>query len=143
MSDNPERITFESLLKSKTSYYCINMIPTNRQPWYNRQKEGQSYRYNPNSDKEFKALLFTSSHQRNILFITISIIRSYSKNTSHNPNYDSSTGRSYNLNSRCDSFNPPHIYIRVIPNDWNTSLLDSDDPLHVFNDGLKDKLIYT
>ena len=142
MSDNPQRIPFESLLTSE-NYYCINTIPPNKQAWYNRQKKGQSYRYNPNSDKEFKALLFTSSLQPTILFISISIIKSYSKNSSHNPNYDSSSGRSYNLNSRCDSFNLPRIFIRLIPKDWDTSLLDSNDPLHIFNNGLKDQLNYT
>jgi len=141
MSDNPGRIAFEELLKPKT-YYCINKILPNRQAWYNRQKEGKPYRYNPNSDKEFNVRLFTSSYQPNILFISISTIKRNSKQSSHNPNYDSSTGRSYNLNSRCDSFNSPCIFIRFIPDDWDTALLGSDDPLYVFNDGLNDQLQY-
>jgi hypothetical protein len=136
MSDEPVRIKFESLLKD-CDWFCIDKIASNNQELYNLQDVGKSIVYNKNSSDAFRTMMFLSSYQPGILFIKIATSKSLLKYTIQNPNYDFASGR-----SSSKAFNLAYTFIRRIPSDWDKSLLQSDDPMGVFNNGIKTPLPY-
>ena len=136
MSDEPIRIKFESLL-TDCDWFCIDKIPSNKQALYNLQDEGKSIVYSQNSSDAFRTMMFLSRYQPGILFIRIATSKSLLKYTIQNSNYDFASGR-----SSPKAFNTAHTFIRRIPIDWDKSLLQSDDPIGVFNNGLTTPLPY-
>jgi hypothetical protein len=143
----PARITFEELLEPRM---CISVdsIPSAERPWFNRQKEGPTYIYNRYSSEHVRAFLFLSSYQPKLLFIVIITLNIPSKNTHQNTTYDSSSGRSMHSMHKQDCYNYPRTYVRILPDDWDDSILsnsqDSEtyrdcDPFNVFNAGLEPK----
>ena len=136
MSDEPIRIKFKSLL-TNCDWFCIDKISSNKQELYNLQDEGKSIVYNQNSPDAFRTMMFLSRYQPGILFIRIATSKSLLKYTIQNSNYDFASGRSYP-----NAFNKAHTFIRRIPIDWDKSLLQSTDPMGVFNNGLTTPLPY-
>ena len=145
--ESSKRITFEELLEPNTCI-CVDSIPSNERPWFNRQIVGNTFEYNKYSSDYVRAFLFRSSYQPTLVFIVIITLHIPSKNTNHNMTYDSSCGRSMHSIHKQDCYNYPRTFVRIIPDDWDDSILSGSpnskthhnfDPFIVFNAGLEPK----
>lgn len=139
--ESSKRITFKELLEPNTCI-CVDSISSDERPWFNRQIVGKTFEYNKYSSDYVRAFLFRSSYQPKLVFIVIITLHIPSKNTNHNMTYDSSCGRSMHSIHKQDCFNYPRTFVRIIPDDWDDSMLN-DDPFEVFNADLEPKYSLT